>query len=376
MLPGLLIFACASVWAGNYSANGVATRAETMEAFTAVADDPSAVFYNPAGLTQIHHTEIDSGVAFLMPNIKYTNSMDGNSSHNSSKAVAPNLFASTNKWHPVYFGLGLYGPYGRVSNYDANVAVYNMMHFSKLVRVDFAPTVAVALGKYISVGAGLVGSRINASVNVLGLDESGGGYGVTGQGGVLIRLPERIKLGFVYHGHETAHLAGSGQIPGIQDNFLLRLNFPTTMSAGIAWQALNTLLLSATYDYEMWRTLKDINVRYNDPILNQIATITVNARNSDNIRFGLMYRPEHNDEFRLGYTYISAAIPQQYVIPAEPDYNGNLYAIGYSRYFTNIRLDAGYEYGAINDLVSTNTFFPGKHRGHLNTVMVGIAYSI
>lgn len=371
-----LFFICISAIAGNYSANGVAARAESMQAFTAVADDPSAIYYNPAGLTQIHHTEIDTGAAIIMPNITYTNSINHVSASNTSIALAPNLFASTHKWQPFYLGVGVYAPFGRVSNYDVNPADYYMRHFSKLVRVDFVPTIAMELNQYISLGAGIVGSRVDAATHVLGLRERGHGYGVTGQAGVLVKLPQHVKLGFVYRGHETAHLNGTGNIPGIEDNFSLALNFPATMSAGVAWQALHNLLFSATYDYEMWSTLRQINIRYSNPILDRIATIPVNAHNSDNIRFGLMYLPGPKDEIRLGYSYISMAIPQKNVIPAQPDYSGNVYSIGYSHYFSKIRLDAGYEYAGVIPLNSTNLFFPGRHKGHLDTIMLGIAYTV
>lgn len=377
ILFGLFTFVCTSVFAGNYSANGVATRAESMEAFTAVADDPSAVFYNPAGLTQIHHTEIDSGAALIMPDIAYTNSTNNISSSSTTISIAPDLFASTNKWQPIYFGVGVYAPFGRVSNYDVNPAVYSMRHFSKLVRIDFVPTVAIALNHYISLGVGIVGSRVDAATNVFGLRERGAGYGVTGQGGILVKLPQHVKLGFVYRGHETAHISGTGNTLTIpEDNFSLKLNFPATMSAGIAWQALHNLLFSATYDYEMWSTLRIINIHYGNPILNQIAPITVNAHNSHNVRFGMLYRVDPRDELRLGYAYINMAIPQQNVIPAEPDYSGSLYSVGYSHYFSKIRLDAGYEYGGIIPLNSTNSLFPGHHKGHLNTIMLGIAYTV
>jgi len=37
------------------------------DAFTAQADDPSAIFYNPAGLTQLRGTQISAGLYFLQP---------------------------------------------------------------------------------------------------------------------------------------------------------------------------------------------------------------------------------------------------------------------------------------------------------------------
>jgi long-chain fatty acid transport protein len=41
-------------------------------AFTAVADDPSTIAVNPAGLTQLKGTELYGGTTFIIPSTEYT----------------------------------------------------------------------------------------------------------------------------------------------------------------------------------------------------------------------------------------------------------------------------------------------------------------
>lgn len=361
--------------AGNISVFGVAARAESMEAFTAVADDPSAIYYNPAGITQVKKTEIDTGAALIMPDVTYTNALNNASSTTRHPALSPNLFATSNHWQPFYFGVGVYAPFARLTDFDPNAAVYNTASYGRILRLDVVPTIAYEINPYISLGAGLVGSRVDITSNILGLSESGDGYGVTGQGGILVQLPKQVKLGFVYRGPMRTTVNGVGKFIGMQDDFSSDIDFPATMSAGVSVQPLTSLILSAAYDYEKWSTLHELKRNYSNPVFNQLGTTPLNGTDSSNIRLGAMYRHEAN-EFRVGYMYTGAAIPQQNVVPALPDYNGNVYSLGISHYWNQVRLDAGYEYTHVNTLQSTNFFFPGQHQGHINTILLGIGYSL
>ena len=47
-------------------------------AFTGEADRPSAVYYNPAGITQMDTIEASAGLTWLQPQIKYESSTANN----------------------------------------------------------------------------------------------------------------------------------------------------------------------------------------------------------------------------------------------------------------------------------------------------------
>ncbi|MBK9608413.1 MAG: outer membrane protein transport protein [Betaproteobacteria bacterium] len=58
--------------AGGLSTPGQGARALGVAgAFTAVADDGSAVYYNPAGISQIDGTSIETGLALISPQLGY-----------------------------------------------------------------------------------------------------------------------------------------------------------------------------------------------------------------------------------------------------------------------------------------------------------------
>src|SRR5437879_4883120 len=83
------------VGSGAFSNQVVSSKALGMgNAFAATADDPSAVFFNPAGLTQLKSAEISVGFA---PHIYGTNyRMDNGVENDSDKQtpIVPNFYAS------------------------------------------------------------------------------------------------------------------------------------------------------------------------------------------------------------------------------------------------------------------------------------------
>lgn len=364
--------------AGDFIVNGVAARAQSMQAFTAVADDPSAVFYNPAGLTQLKGTQINANLMNINTHADFTNSLNNQSTHATNSALGPSLFISSNA-DPIYLGFGIYAPFARKLDYTITPAVYNFDQNSEIQRIDVVPTIAVKLGKYLSAGVGFVASTINASTNVFGFDEAAKGYGATAQGGIMINLPRGVRLGVDYRGPEKASTEGDGKLQTpfgpIADDFNADFNFPGVLSTGISWQVTQQLLLSFDYDYEMWSYLNEIRPIYNHtPFLTALAFTPVNGQNSNDFRAGLIYRPSFSNEFRLGTGYIEKAIPSPNIIAAQPDYSATGGSVGYSRYYRNWRFDAGYEYGHLFHNKGTNPVLPGDMSGHLNTFLVGLNY--
>lgn len=375
LLSCSLLSCLSTAFAGNIAVNGVATRGETMQAFTAVADDPSAIYYNPAGIRQVPGTEIEGGVSYIMPHQEFKNSMNGSDTQSEFNIFDPNLFATTQYFQNVTFGIGVYSPFARKTNFDRTLAVYNMTHRSEIVRLDVAPTVAFDLGKYVSAGVGFVASHVYMNSKVFNLEEDGDGYGYSGQGGILIKLPRQVHIGAVYRGRMTANLDGDGKYSGINGNYNANVHFPATYGVGVSWQPASRWLLSLEYDRELWSFMTDVTRHYKQPLLNQLGHSVVDGQDSDNYRIGIIYCFDPKNELRAGYSFVAIAVPGKNMIPAQPDYDTQVVSLGYSHYFEKMRLDLGYEFAFTNDQKSDNQFFPGTHQAHVNMLHLGLTYN-
>src|ERR1700693_1822540 len=113
------------------------------EAFVAQADDASAIYYNPAGLTQLSGTEITSGLELTFPNSRLKGG--GSGAEMNTMSTIPQLFAATDfglKQSPGRFGLGFTIPFGNASDYSKTGPFRYLVTSASLVVYDIQPTVA------------------------------------------------------------------------------------------------------------------------------------------------------------------------------------------------------------------------------------------
>lgn len=373
----VLVATCLSLEAraGGYSLNGVSSRASTMgNAFTAVADDTSAIYYNPAGLTQIGATVVEGSLTFAFPDNKYTNSVNNVSTSSNPFIFSGNAFFSTNLSEKMAFGFGIYAPFARKTDYTANAAVGGMTQKAQVLRMDFVPTMAFDLGPYLSLGVSLVGSYVRVSSDILGFDESGSGYGFTGQGGILLKPHKRFRMGVSFRGPMSSHVTGTGTLGPQTGSFTSDFEFPAVLSTGLAWQVIDQLLIAVDFDIEMWSRITSIVRQYQNPVLNAIGTTALNADDSYNARFGIQYRPIPPLEIRVGYAFLGGAVPPNNIIPAQPDYDTHALSVGVSQYLWRFRFDLGYEFNYSPTRTSTAAFFPGNYSNTVHVITSGISY--
>lgn len=142
--------------AGGLSTPGQGARALSMAgAFTAVADDGSAIYYNPAGISQIDGTSIEAGAASISPQLTYTT--PGGASETSTKgAIGPSFFITHRLTDSLSAGLGVYAPYARDAELGDDLANGFPSQRSKMVRTDVSAVISYKTSDVFSIGGGLV----------------------------------------------------------------------------------------------------------------------------------------------------------------------------------------------------------------------------
>ncbi len=372
----------ANSFAGGSSVNGVGAKGSAMQAFTAVADDASAIFYNPAGLTQLEESEIKNGVNLVFPKLQYTNSNNNINSKSTRSAVGGNLFYSKPINKKLHFGIGLYSPFARLSKYQQNAAVASPLGSTEqsafFLRLDLVPTLAYAISDSLSIGVSGVISKGKAESNIVGLKESADGYGATAQVGLLWKVAPSLKLGVNYRGPESIKMSGSGQstagvypgVPPVNGNYKIDVHYPGVLSLGVAWQVNHQLLLSGQFDNEMWSYQKQAQRVYS----NTTITNAINAHNSNNYRAGASYSLNKTNSLYAGYSYVESAVPANNLVPAQPDHNQSISSIGYSYKYNNFKFDVTYEYSYFLNTPSNSPLFPGNYYGSAQNLLLDVSY--
>ena len=172
-LMGLILVCASPAFAGNVDTFGIGSKATALGgAYSAYADDPFAVYYNPAGLTQIDRPMAAAGAMAIDPDLTakdytVTNSPYGDLGPTDFSDESPNLYVPhigfampiNDKWS---VGLAAYAPFGLHLEWDENSAgdlseypgAYNSYE-SWYQRVVATPTLAFKVNDKLSFGAGV-----------------------------------------------------------------------------------------------------------------------------------------------------------------------------------------------------------------------------
>ena len=208
-------------------------------AFAATADDPSAIFYNVAGIAQQRHFTIMAGGTAINfanefrgdPNDEFTSGTTGPYARHTF--VPPNAYVTVPIGNNLTFGLGLMTPFGLRTNWADPWVGRFVSSDANVKTLDIEPALAWQSGDgRIAIGAGadyrrahIILQRNNGALNpfngritdvanvYLNSDwDNAWGYNV----GVLFKPSDRFRIGASYRSDMDINFTGDAtftQIP-------------------------------------------------------------------------------------------------------------------------------------------------------------------
>lgn len=245
-------------------------------AFVAQADDATAVYYNPAGLTQFHGTEIYNGGDFFFPDNKLKGG--GSDAEMTSWSLTPHLYVSSDLGmtnSPLRVGIGVNIPFGNSAIYSHNGPFKYQVTSDSLTVFNIQPTVAYKINEHLSLGAGLnvydaftaLNNRLNPAPAPIPdghfhFDASGVALGATVGG--LWKINPQNSVGIVYRSPFTVNFNGTADVnmpPVINHSSTsaqTSIPFPQIVTAGYAFRPIPKLKLEADIDWTDWQTLNNV----------------------------------------------------------------------------------------------------------------------
>ena len=135
-------------------------------AFAAQADDPSAIHYNPAGMTQLRGVQVMAGVLLSGGTTQFTGAtgVTATGDPNGSLAWPPpsHAYVTANlkdlgisPLGNLTAGVGLTVPFGSITRWPDNGPFRNTTIFNTLPLLDIKPTLAYKLIDDLSFGLGI-----------------------------------------------------------------------------------------------------------------------------------------------------------------------------------------------------------------------------
>jgi long-chain fatty acid transport protein len=334
------------------------------EAFVAQADAPSAIYYNPGGLTQLEGTQI-SGTSFLtLRNIRFSGA--GVNEKMNDPAFSGALFAATDFGMEKFrFGLGVNVPFGNAIDWGKRSSFRYIVTDSNLQVRNYQPTVAYKFNDHFSLGAGLniydAETELNRLVpfTILFGSPNDGRFRFDGRGqalgataGLLFTINDQNSIGVVYRSPFSIDFRGHAIVKNDVTGLLGRsganaeINFPQSVAAGYALRPTPKLKLELDVEWTDWDTLNTVVLQSANPAFanDPGSRIPFNWESSFFYEFGAQYKIDKHWTARAGYIYSENTVPNSTFSPILPDSNRHVFSLGVGFTKSPFNIDATYQY--------------------------------
>jgi long-chain fatty acid transport protein len=352
-------------------------------------DNPSAVFYNPALLTNLKGLSISAGVNAFISDRTYDDAATGI----RVKAIPkdhfiPTFFASyaMDRWA---FGLGIYVPFGLSSEWPQTWIGRYQTTYAEINTTYINPVVAYKFNDYVSFAAGL--SYVTSSVTlknsiavgpstdaVAKLSGDGDSWGYNAA--LAVKLPQDFTVSLTYR--SAANVGYNGDVrfyafPPVK-KFLpdgrasTDMNLPFIWSGGIA-KKFGDLTIEGDLIFSGWSSLNKYTITFK----NGMAPITVykDWSNTPSFALGANYRWNKYLETQIGYMYDKTPVPDSTLSPELPDASRNLLTCGATLKLDDFRIGLGYQATFFDKANSTRNIV-GAPKGTYNTFANVILFNI
>jgi long-chain fatty acid transport protein len=407
----LAIFFCFTslVFAGGFQLNQHGAKASGMSgAFTAVANDPSAVYWNPAGLAHIKGTQFMLSSHFVSPSSSFRGISPNVDEYKTAKRIfyPTNFFASHSFNENLAAGIGFTVPFGLGTKWDDNWVGKYLALESRLQIFTLSPTISFKVNKHFSIGAGLVFSFANvllvqktpqtpfegdAQIKLEGKDNSAFGFNI----GVMYTLTEDLTIGANFQSGIDYNFTGTATAQGAQElintkripsgDVTANLSTPFNSAIGIAYKITDDLLVSSDFQYVGWSSYDVLRVDFADqPTERDIASPRL-YNNSYVIRFGADYKFSDDISIRGGFYFDKKPVDDDMVSPSLPETDRLGFTLGAEyELMDNLSLRGSFLYIRGNELkvnnskqyITGNTPFNGVYNVNAYVFSIGLLYSL
>jgi long-chain fatty acid transport protein len=272
---------------GGYQLNEQGARAVGMGgAFVARASDPSAIYFNPAGLAFQKGINVLGGINLIMPSIKFTGALTQQPVETStkSKVFTPiNLYGSYQISDDIVVGLGIFNPFGLGTEWPdlwgkEIAGTYNGLYFGSLqsggLKSDlqmwyFNPSIGYKIDDQLSVGLGVSYVYGTATISRR-VYRGGGSYGTTtldgtGKGfnvnfGAIYKPMDGFSIGASYRITTDIEFSGDYKEPTGTSKGKATLPMPGNLCIGAAYDVMPELTLEADIQYILWSAYDKLSI--------------------------------------------------------------------------------------------------------------------
>ncbi len=346
-------------------------------AFAAQADDPSAVHYNPAAITDLPGLQLTAGTLLVNGAIDFRPSsgpaIEGDFGGTVANPPPSSFFVSAKpgdlgwpSFDSLTLGLGVYSPFGNITRYPRTSSLAPVLTRTASPILDITPTVAFRANPMLALGAGLdiytfsgLFGEGHVEIQQTAADLARAGFPFApdddielngrdtalGYHAALLLTPLRneqgqplVNVALVYRSRTTLNLTGQflNRSRGFALGAKADLNLPQVVTTGLAvWpvrDARREWKVEIDVDYADWTSFDHLDVTLSN------GAVLPNPRNWQNayvVMAGTEYKfvkpawlPAWDVSIRGGYVFADSPVPERTFKPDVPDSNSHSYSAG------------------------------------------------
>ena len=363
----------ASAFAAGFSIFEQGAKATGMAgAFVATADDPSAIFYNPAGIAQQRDLSVLAGATF----INFTNEFTGDfnsvytagteGKYDRHTFVPPNAYGIVPIGSNLTVGIGAFAAWGLRTDWQDPWVGRFVSRDADLKTMSVQPTIAwqTTNGRF-AIGGGVEYRRARVILNQniplpfpnpftgrvtdIGNARLKSDYGddIGWNVGVLFKASDRLRFGASYRSDMDIDLegtadftqisTGNAQLDGLvaqtfphDDAISTTLPFPAVAAAAVAFSPTDRIDVEFDITHMTWSRFQSLDVAFEQQTARSFSRLQ-NWDDSSCYRLGANIEATPSWDVRLGALYDENPQPVEAVSPLLPDSDrlGATFGAGY-----------------------------------------------
>jgi long-chain fatty acid transport protein len=415
------------LFANGLNLNGFGARSAAMGgAFVGLANDYTAVYWNPAGLALLKQPTFGLTGDILIPKATYT--LGAYEMSTKSKMYPAGLLGFfTPIGENIVVGVGAYTLSGLGAAWDNTgleavlVSPYPPAAFTPTLEpakwesfigsITLAPSIAVKLSDMLYLGAtfninygffktdqwgtyvalsptapppGAVAAPLLVNLGQQTLNVKGWGFGATF--GLLIKPADWISFGATYRTQSKMNLSGTTEIENIgllgmesESNTKMSVVSPMWLAGGVAVKPMDKLTLTFDAQYTNWSKLQEIAVEFEDPYwaagMGEDAALLLNWANKTQLRFGAEY-DLGTFAIRGGYYHDPAPAPDATLNILVPSFTYDSITGGFGFKSGGLKVDLALEYlmGKDRAIAPSGDNLPGLYQMNILVPMFALSF--
>ncbi len=346
----------------------------------AVAEDPSTIFFNPAGMMYLEGTQVTAGMHIIKSDAEFNDkgstappgvTLGNNDGGNAGDTFfVPNFYYVRDFGEKYKIGLGVNAPFGLGTEYDDGWMGRYTSTESEVKSINFNPAIAFRANEKLAIGLGMNIQYLEATLEkdinqtYLGMSDAsskmnGDSWELGFNAGFIYEVLPTTRIGVHYRSEISHTLEGDVKFKNLSplisnvprfanQDVTANLDTPSTFSFSLTHELNNRLTLLGDVTHTKWSNFEELLIEGD----NGAEVTQVDEKWNDSYRVSIGMKYQYNEQWilRTGIAHDETPIDDKYRTSRIPGDDRDWLSFGASYSpNSNLTIDIGYAHLWVED---------------------------